>query len=178
MAEPTDIGKLASLARTAITDPGAMSEQYPTHRPSSDQGGWIAYAVARLDEIIGVTDPVDDEQEFGRCADSLDALGRAIERIREQFEKAANDRGTASDTRMHVLIANDRIPDALDKLDEAVSALREAQEAQIDADLHCEDCAVNGDDCREHGEAWKIARRAVRENPARVLALLREEVQL
>lgn len=187
MTETTDIGTLASLARTALTDPAGLPDPHASahslriaERKAVDSAEYprASFVVGCLDRIIAITDPADDEREFENCADGLAALGGAVERIREQFEDAATSGTVASDARSAVLFANARIPEALDKLDEAVAALREAHEAQVDAALYCEDCAVNGEDCLTHGEAWRLARRAVRENPERVLALLREDVSL
>jgi hypothetical protein len=177
MSEPSDIGNLASLARTALTDPGALPEgdgvlvtATGVYLPRAD------IAVGFLDEIIAITDPRDDEREFANYADSLDALGRAMGRIREQVLQATRQ----DDLREHANTANvvdTNVTDALELVSTAATYLREAQEI-VDAPPRCEDCEINGEECSTHGEAWKLARRAVLENPGRVLALLKEEVPI
>jgi len=169
MPEIPDIGQLASIARTALDDPGALPEKY-AHLPiepqlSRDPRGHLALDC--LDQIIAVTDPGDDEREIERCSDSLDALGRHVERIREQFSEL-HGQGTELD---EIVAASNHVTVALDLIDQAASVLREIAS---EPEHECEDCSVNGDDCREHGEAFHVARREILNDPERVLALLTE----
>lgn len=178
MSDTTDIGQLASEALTALTDPGAVgldnpNEYGPLIAGHDRERRWsdnAAYATERLNAIISVTDPADDEDEITRCADSLDALGIAVARIRDQV---AGPAPADDDEPDNVIGLMDR---ALDTLDEAIAGLRRIADDE-ENEGGCEDCAVNGDDCREHGEAFRVARQAVLDNPARVIALLTKEVQ-
>jgi hypothetical protein len=176
-----DIGTLASLARTALDDPAGLPEPYATEiqraerratRPHDDP--IVTFAIDRLNDIMRVTDPVDDEREIERCADSLDALGRAIERIREQ---AAG--GVVLASRAHAYnrereAFSEHVTRALDALDEGVATLRYIVDCEAADEHACEDCAVNGEDCRVHGEAAKLARRAIAQSPDGVLHALRQ----
>lgn len=191
-AHPVDIGQLASNARTVIDDPGlptddpgppmdtpeenerwAAAVRWASDSNKSDIDHWRTerecYAIACLDAIIAITDPVDDEHELARVADSLDALGRQVERLRENL---ANEHGPLRDEREREVVS-DTITRSLDTLDEAIEGLRAAHEAQEEDIYECEDCSVNGEDCRVHGEAWKLASRAIMESPDGVVSALR-----
>lgn len=160
----SDIGQLASEALTALTDPAGVGLE------DGDVSGREDYMDERLNRIIAVTDPSDDELETERFADSLDALGSHIERLRERIA-GRNAYRPGSDARFGDV--SNELTGALDMVDRAVAELREI--ANDEDHLGCEDCAVNGDDCREHGEALRVARRAALENPDRVLQLLGRE---
>lgn len=191
-AHPVDIGQLASNARTVIDDPGLPTDdpgppmdtpeeqerwagavRWASDTNKSDIDHWRTerecYAIACLDAIIAITDPLDDEHELERVADSLDALGRQVERLRENL---ANEHGPLrnGDEREAV---SDTITRSLDTLDEAIEGLRAAHEEREREEYGCEDCAVNGMDCRVHGEAARMAARAIVQSPDGVVTALR-----
>lgn len=191
-AHPVDIGQLASNARTVIDDPmpdgddqgppmdepveherWARAVRWASDSNKSDIDHWRTvrecYAIDCLDAIIAITDPVDDERELERVADSLDALGRQVERLRENVTSEHGPiRGEADRTDVSNDVAN-----ALDSLDAGITRLRELHEEREREEYACEDCAVNGMDCRVHGEAARMAARAIMESPDGVVAALR-----
>lgn len=180
-----DIGTRASLALTALTDPSAVPEPYgpelerqERRAASPDDDPYVAFACDMLNGIIGVTDPVDDERELERSADSLDILGGHIERIRESVtgDHGAIAGADAEPDRKEE-IANDvtvNVTRALDLIDEAAGWLRGFAEETADAGYQCEDCAVNGMDCRIHGKAARLAARAIAQSPEGVVLALRQ----
>ena len=165
----TDIGQLASLARTALDDPAGVGLDI------ADMQACLTYATDRLDDIIRITDPIDtgDEEEFSAIAHGLDALGRHVERIRERVENLAAERPAVSGIGVILEEASVALKEGLDRMDEGIAGIRGLVEL-AEAENECEDCAVNGDDCREHGEAFRLARREILADPERVVALLTE----
>lgn len=163
----SDIGQLASEALTALTDPAGVGLD------DGDVSGRETYMESRLNAIIRITDPIDsgDEEEFEALADSLDALGRNVETIRERIEEMGANRSAVPREAMPLEEASVNLVNGLNAIDVAVQHLRSLAEPENE----CEDCAVNGDDCREHGQAFRVARRAVLANPARVIDLLGKE---
>lgn len=184
-----DLGTLASLARTALCrelDADALegidllrwraAEAEARTSEKGDVSGWAdvdtCFAIACLDAIMRVTDPSDDEREIERCADSLDALGRHVERIREQV---AGEHGPLAGRWDETLReTSETLSSALDLVDSAVATLRETAEREDEHTHYCDDCATNGYDCPVHGAAMRAAHRAVFASPEGVIDALTE----
>lgn len=102
---------LASNARTALDDPGALPE------PIGDQ---FAYVIARMDEIIGLLNPADETRET--FADTLTILGRHLAERADVMESV--DADVESGERAAYVNAAALVHRALDVLDEAIAELR------------------------------------------------------
>lgn len=174
-SEVTDIGQLASLARTALDDPESLPEddanaQHARHMEGkavlTSDDPFVLYAIDRLDDIIRITDPgYEDRAVF---VHSMSALGAGLARIHARIEALTPD--TEPPDTEHYEVAACNLALGLDAIDEAIAAMQPDEE---DEPYECEDCSVNGEDCPTHGPAYRAARLAIQESPARVMAALR-----
>lgn len=120
MPEPL-LDELASLARTALTDPDALpDESYPDPRARIDYpiGTTAAtiFAVERLDEIIETLNPSMEDDEH--LAWAIEILGRHLAQREEVVRAYSTNLGD------RYLEASTDLMNALDLIDSAVVALR------------------------------------------------------
>lgn len=116
------IDQLASLARTALTDPNAIEIPVEYFRGGSGNGA-TRYAVDKLDEIINALNPAEfDRRSF---ADTLALLGRQIAERQAEIEfnaKQAEESGGENDAEA-LYDAVQNLETACDYLDDAIEAL-------------------------------------------------------
>lgn len=124
---PPEIDQLASLARTALSDPyGLPQGEYEKMLPgplgeflTQRQG---SYAVDRLDEIINLLNPAEMTAAGG--ARALTVLGRHVADVLERLEAEDGLERNRS-------LIGDEITASLDHLDNAIAALNRAAEGEV-----------------------------------------------
>lgn len=119
-----ELDQLASLARTALTDPDALDESvYPNVRDREVAAVWppgtdaaTIYAVGRMDELIALLNP--PEMTLEGAARALTVLGRHIDDVRQRLvaECDVEEKRSALDASLE---------DAGDALDLAIAFLSE-----------------------------------------------------
>lgn len=122
MTETREIDQMASLARTALTDPAALPDDADADAAmvaALNTTTQHAYAVARLDEIINALNPA--ELTHANAADTLTLLGRHVQATLERLEAE----GLLEAGRSTIA---DLITGGLDLLDGAIGALRDCEE--------------------------------------------------
>jgi hypothetical protein len=122
--EPPQIDQLASLARTALDDPSAVpdpdgsrleNEQARGTLPGDD--AYVRYAIAKLDEIIGILNP--PEVTRASAHRTVLVLARHLVDLNDELDPLGGVRSE------EVGYAHGRIEAAIEHLDEAITALRE-----------------------------------------------------
>lgn len=113
---------LASLARTAISDPYGLPDS--TLPDPDDRGAGVRYALERLDDIIEALNPSDES--FESFARTFTILGRHL------AERADYMQASTWETEVDLGRSEDAfasIQAALDLIDEAIVALTEERSA-------------------------------------------------
>jgi len=108
------IDQIASLARTALDDPGAIGLPYRDGVNDYDPSVATSYAIDRLDEIINALNPAEETSEA--YAATLTILGRHLAERRDAIE----------DRELLPAIYAEAVEEiglALDHLDAAIAAL-------------------------------------------------------
>ena len=98
METTRDIGQLASLARTALDDPGGLPEPDQSRLRSlegkavlTSDDPFVLYAIDRLDDIISITDPDDDDRATIVHPTALLVKDDAIKVLREREREFKRD---------------------------------------------------------------------------------------
>lgn len=116
----TMLDTLASNARTALDDPAGLPESVAAAYGLRTASDLKAYAIARMDEIIGLLNPADETRET--FADTLTILGRHLAERADVMESV--DADAESGDRAAYVNAAALVHRALDVLDEAIAELR------------------------------------------------------
>ena len=135
------LDQLASFARTALDDPGALmltsehenaryieARRFAQLSEKGDVDDWrspeTCYAIACLDEIIAAVNPADFNRETARRG--LAVLGRHLEELRERMSEETTD--TDEPDRDAYDAAEGALMAALDAVDHAIDHLTEGED--------------------------------------------------